>query len=139
MKKYDEQIEINKARLRLRVERKNLCASYDARSAILTSKSKEIDAWENALENHDFTRRELVELRKIAQSHTIEIIKFSSGGKVSTMLDERAQLLAMTPKERLAACDGEPEVIGLSDTWPDRYRHGIKTGRGYGGFHIDGK
>ena len=78
----DEQAEIDKARRRLAVERHNSAVSAAARETILNSKELEINAWEKAQKFADRAQARADEMRFIVHTRPIEIVKFSSDGKV---------------------------------------------------------
>ena len=77
----DEQEAIDKARRQLEVERKNMAAEAAGRETILNAKQKEINAWEKAQTFANSAQARADELRKIVESHTIEIVKFKSRGR----------------------------------------------------------
>jgi TPP-dependent trihydroxycyclohexane-1,2-dione (THcHDO) dehydratase len=76
----DDQKAIDKARRQLQAERHNNATVAAGVETVLNAKEKEINAWEAQVQWIARAQSRADEMRKIVERHTIEIVKFKSGG-----------------------------------------------------------
>ena len=143
----NDQEAISRAYKQLDAERKNDAAMAKARRIVLNVKEKEIDAWQkavgdiadgvrargrvlsyrNAILRGNRAEGHVAELRKIVESHTIEIVKFKSGVGNLDHSPLFRPTTATTPIEVIEGAEKDPEYSGprASDQAKGR---GIRSG-----------